>query len=103
MVNPYIVDHHGAWKDGVVDALGTAPVSANGNIEQQVKPFIEWPYGKPFALVFEGKKELIVNVNAIFAGLPFEYIVVKCGIAIVYAGGGTFLCSLYMVISLGVS
>ena len=39
----YIVDFHGLRENGIVDALHSAPVSANGNVQNKKLWFVKWP------------------------------------------------------------
>ena len=82
LINPDIVDFHSLRPDRVVDALCAAPVSADRDVEEQVKRLVERPLfvisrrvGEAFVL--EGEVELLVDVCADFFGVPFNRIDVE--------------------------
>ena len=77
LVYSYIVNHHCAGKDRVVDPLSPAPVSSYSHIKQQMEPFIKWPSLLARAFIFESKIEIVVYINTVLGYLPFQGIDMK--------------------------
>ena len=51
LINPHVIDHVLLRKDGVVDSLLSAPVSADGEVQDQVLLLVVWPGGRAALLV----------------------------------------------------
>src|SRR6186713_993161 len=51
LIHPHVVDLHTHREDGVVDAHLSAPVTADGDVEDQELRAVEWPLGIARAVV----------------------------------------------------
>ena len=77
MIDAHVVDLHALRPDRFVNSLGAAPRAADGDVEKQVKWFVERPLfviggAVCEAFVFKSEVVFIVDEGADFFGCPLD-------------------------------
>src|SRR3546814_654171 len=100
-VHPHVVDLHRGGKGVGVDAQLPAPVTANGEVEQQVEAAVERPRVGAAAFVGEREHLRVVDVATDARGRPVDAIAVEAGHRARHRGDRGLLRADDVVVGLG--
>src|SRR5262249_18492900 len=101
-VNADVIDHVALGKGGIIDTALSAPVSPDGEIDEQIERAIERPHGVALAFVLEAEVFRVIHeeVDAFLA--PLQGIDMKVQPGCRHMDARSLLCVQDMVIGRGV-
>src|SRR5579859_7780573 len=92
LIDPDVIDDHGGGEAVIVDSFLSAPAAAYGDVQQQMKPLIERPFGKAFTGIMEGGIDVSIYEEADLLGVPFDGVSMEGGVGVLYKEPFCLLC-----------
>lgn len=77
LVHPHKIHFHYRRKNGAIHSLLSSPIPTDGDIEDQVKWLVKWPFFRAFSGILKGEYFFIIDNEINFFRIPFDGIEVK--------------------------